>query len=45
MAGLIPAALGEEVPHSNRALLALPGFLFLAVYGLDKLVAKFKKQT
>jgi 4-amino-4-deoxy-L-arabinose transferase-like glycosyltransferase len=45
VAGLIPAALGEEVPHSNRALLALPGFLFLAVYGLDKLVAKFKKRN
>jgi 4-amino-4-deoxy-L-arabinose transferase-like glycosyltransferase len=35
--GLMPAALGEEVPHSNRALLALPGFILLAVYGLKSL--------
>ena len=34
--GLLPAALGEEVPHSNRALLALPGFLMLAVWGAKK---------
>lgn len=33
--GIIPAALGSElVPHSNRALLALPGFLLLAILGL-----------
>lgn len=31
--GLLPAAIGTEVPHSNRALLALPGFLLLAVEG------------
>lgn len=41
--GLLPAALGEEVPHSNRALLALPGFMLLAVFGLKELVAKIKK--
>jgi 4-amino-4-deoxy-L-arabinose transferase-like glycosyltransferase len=41
--GLIPAALGEEIPHSNRALLALPGFLLLAVNGLEKLLTKIKK--
>jgi uncharacterized membrane protein len=37
--GLIPAALGDDVPHSNRALLALPGFLLLAVAGLRVLLA------
>ncbi len=34
IAGLLPAAIGTEVPHSNRALLALPGFLLLAVEGV-----------
>lgn len=29
--GLLPAVIGAEVPHPNRALLALPGFLSLAV--------------
>lgn len=33
-AGILPAALGDDVPHSNRALLALPGFLLLAAHGL-----------
>ncbi len=28
-AALIPAALSQPVPHANRALLALPGFIFL----------------
>lgn len=33
--GILPAALGaDEVPHSNRALLALPGFLLAASAGL-----------
>ena len=41
--GLIPAALGEEIPHSNRALLALPGFILLAVAGLEKLIKNIKK--
>lgn len=32
--GIAPAALGaDDVPHSNRALLALPGFLLLAASG------------
>ncbi|NCN87366.1 MAG: hypothetical protein GW941_00555 [Candidatus Pacebacteria bacterium] len=32
---ILPAALGFElVPHSNRALLALPGFIILAILGL-----------
>lgn len=33
--GILPAALGaDEVPHSNRALLSLPGFLLVAASGL-----------
>ncbi len=32
--GLLPAAVGIDVPHSNRALLALPGFILLAVWGM-----------
>lgn len=31
--GLLPAIIGTEVPHPNRALLALPGLLSLAVLG------------
>ena len=30
--GILPAALGSEVPHSNRSLLALPGFIFLVIF-------------
>lgn len=34
--GIVPAALGLElVPHSNRALLALPGFIILAIFSLN----------
>jgi hypothetical protein len=33
VAGLLAPAVGFEIPHSNRALLALPGFLWLAVVG------------
>ncbi|MFZ1721807.1 MAG: hypothetical protein WAU07_04865 [Microgenomates group bacterium] len=32
--GLIPAAIGDQPFHSNRALLALPGMLLLVSYGL-----------
>jgi 4-amino-4-deoxy-L-arabinose transferase-like glycosyltransferase len=35
--GTLPAVIGRDVPHSNRALLALPGFIFLAVAGLREL--------
>ena len=34
-AGLLPAAIGQEVPHPNRALLALPGFLLIILAGFD----------
>lgn len=37
VAGLVPAIIGVEVPHPNRALLALPGFILLALLGLDHL--------
>lgn len=43
LVGLVPAALGEEIPHSNRALLALPGLILLAVFGLKTLVNQIKK--
>lgn len=45
--GLLPAAIGEEVPHSNRALLALPGFILLATLGFDflqQLATNFKPE-
>lgn len=32
--GLLPAVLGETVPHANRALLAVPGFILLSLQGL-----------
>lgn len=35
VAGLLPAAIGVDVPHPNRALLALPGALLLAALGLE----------
>ncbi len=31
--GLLPAVLGDSYPQANRALLALPGFVWLAVAG------------
>ncbi len=40
--GLLPAILGTEVPHSNRGILAIPGFLLLATLGLKQLLANFK---
>lgn len=33
LAGIFPAAIGIDSPHSNRALLALPGVLLLATVG------------
>ena len=35
LAGLLPAAIGHEVPHPNRALLSLPGMLIMILFGLD----------
>lgn len=36
--GLLPAAIGAEAPHANRALLALPGFVLLSAYGFHQLL-------
>ena len=41
--GIMPAAIATEVPHSNRALLALIGFIVLAVYGLDYIIELLRK--
>lgn len=38
--GLLPACISMEIPHANRSLLALPGFIFTAVFGLDLLIKK-----
>lgn len=43
--GLIPAAISPDIPHSNRALLALPGFVLLTVAGIDILLAKISGFT
>lgn len=41
-AGILPAAVGRDIPHSNRALLALPGFILLAQLGFSWCVAKIQ---
>jgi hypothetical protein len=33
--GILPATIGNEVPHSNRSLLALPGFVLATVWLLE----------
>lgn len=35
--GILPAAISQDVPHSNRALLALPGFILLSVFGFKSI--------
>ncbi len=44
--GLLPAAIGMEIPHANRALLSYPGFLIIEALGifflLEKLTASSK---
>jgi 4-amino-4-deoxy-L-arabinose transferase-like glycosyltransferase len=42
--GALPAAIGRDVPHSNRDFLALPGFVLLATFGWSKLI-EFLGQT
>jgi hypothetical protein len=42
--GIVPAALGVDVPHSNRGLLALPGYILLAVLGFHYLIMFVKHQ-
>jgi len=43
IAGILPAAIGKEIPHPNRALLALPGFYLLIsipiYWGLQKITS------
>ena len=34
IAGFLPASLTLQVPHNNQAILALPGFMLLAILGL-----------
>ena len=34
VSGMLPATIGVEIPHANRALLAYPGFLILMCLGL-----------
>jgi hypothetical protein len=41
--GILPAAISMEVPHSNRALLALPGFIITAVFGFDYIIKILEK--
>lgn len=45
VAGLAPAIIGLEVPHPNRALLALPGFLLFALLGFDLIAENISKHT
>ncbi len=42
LAGLLPAAIGVEQPHPNRALLALPGFVLLSLIGFDRFLVWMK---
>ncbi len=37
--GTLPAVIGTDVPHGNRAFLALPGFILLAVFGTKELLS------
>ncbi len=43
--GVLPGAIGEDVPHSNRTLLSLGGFILLAVAGCDQLSTFLKEST
>lgn len=45
VAGLAPAIIGIEVPHPNRALLALPGFFLFALLGIDLITEYISKHT
>ncbi len=43
VAGLLPAIIGIEVPHPNRALLALPGFILIATGCLVVILNRLEK--
>jgi len=42
---LLPAIIGNEIPHSNRALLAIAPMIVLMVLGVRELQAELKHQT
>ena len=42
--GLLPAAMGILTPQANRSLLALPGFIWLSLLGLDFLLSQLKSR-
>ena len=42
--GLLPAVIGVIVPHPNRALLSLLGFILLVVLGWLSIASMFKQQ-
>ncbi len=37
--GIVPAAIGVEVPHSIRALIAYPGFLLASIVAVERLLS------
>lgn len=37
---MVPAAIGRDIPHSNRALLALPAFIWLSLTGFSWTIEK-----
>lgn len=39
LVGILPAAIGVEVPHPNRALMALAGFILLSIWTIIQLSA------
>lgn len=43
LVGILPAAISTESPHSNRSLLALPGFIGLAVLGIQDVLDFLKR--
>lgn len=45
LVGIIPAAIGTDVPHPNRALLALPGIIILACVGAIVIFEKIKSDN
>lgn len=42
--GILPAALGQELPHPNRALLAVYPFMLIAAFGWNYLIKKVGKE-
>src|SRR5690606_10332944 len=42
--GILPAAISTEAPHSNRSLMALPGFFGLSIVGVLVFVRWLKER-